>query len=154
MKLQSERFGTIPYEKDEIIFFDKGLCGFPEHRAFLLLRSRKTDPIYWLLSVDDPGLALPVIRPGLLSPDWSKAALPIAEATSSLGCRSKGEAQVFCIVSLPRDLKQMSINLRAPIVVNPGTRKGLQYCEPGIRRLPVRRPIYHELTAYTEARSC
>lgn len=154
MELTSGRFGTVPYKEEEIITFEEGLCGFPDLKYFLLRRVAQTEPICWLLSTQDGSVCFPLLRPELLCAEWSKSILPIADATTALGCCKKTEARLFCIAVLPRDLTQITLDLRAPLLINPRTKKGLQYSNPGVKRLPVRRPVYRELKAYLEGQTC
>jgi len=51
---------------------------------------------------------------------------------------------VFCTVTVPEDLTKMTINLKAPIIVNADTLKGVQLIADN-EDYAVKYPIYHIL---------
>lgn len=150
MEGTSKRLGNFSYQEDEVLTFEQGLCGFERFTRFVLRHPPSTAPISWLLSVTEGGPTLPVVRPDKLFPEYAITALPVADVTGALGCRIKSHARIYCVASLPRDLTRAAIDLRAPLIINPKTRMGMQYCKPGIRKLPIRQPFYRELSGRSE----
>ena len=69
MKINS-RFGVFEVERDDIIRFPTGLWGLEHCREWLLLADQQNEALAWLLSVDRPEIALPVVSPRRFVPDY------------------------------------------------------------------------------------
>ena len=80
--------------------------------------------IQWLQSLDEELLALPVMIPTTVVPDYN----PVVEdeTLASLGEWKEEDVSMLVTVTVPEDIKKMSINLKAPIVINTTTMKGCQ----------------------------
>jgi flagellar assembly factor FliW len=57
-------------------------------------------------------------------PDYNP--LVKSEEIASLGELDSNNLLIYNVVVIPEDIKQMRANLRAPIVINPATKKGKQ----------------------------
>jgi flagellar assembly factor FliW len=125
MKLRTKHFGEVDYDSHLVITFDEGLPGFPEHKKFvILLESSQDETFCWLQSVDDGQLAFALINIYNVKPDYN----PLAnrEDVEALGSFEENNLLVYNVVVIPDDIKQMRANLRAPIVINPTTKRGKQ----------------------------
>ena len=73
MKADTRLFGPIKIEDEKIIHIAQGIIGFPDLKHFTLIfdceRETKS-AIHWLQSMDDGDVAMPVIVPGELLPDY------------------------------------------------------------------------------------
>jgi flagellar assembly factor FliW len=124
MIVNTRRFGEIEIEPREVVHFPVGIAGFPEERAFILVRTKETGSIAWLQSVRTPGLALPLVSAHLFGdayPDVNY--LPIAES-AGIGS-SLDELALMVVLSAPQGAPA-TVNLLAPIVVNTESRIGGQ----------------------------
>ena len=66
MKVQTKWFGEIEVSEDKIITFDKGIIGFEDWRKYTLVYDAEKEEnisIIWLQAIDEPTLALPVMKP-------------------------------------------------------------------------------------------
>ena len=128
MKADTRLFGKIDIEEEKIITLEGGMIGLPEYQKFALLfdeeKGQKESSIMWFQSMDDPGTAFPVMHPNLVKPDYNPTVndellLPLGELT---------EANTYVLVSMTAaaDVKETSVNLKAPIIINTDTRKGCQ----------------------------
>jgi len=125
MKMVTKHFGELEVDDGDIIFFDEGIPGFEDLRRFVLLSEENSYPFSWLQSVDDGDIAFVLIDPWYFKPDYS---FDIDEGIiSKLEIQNEGDVKVFAITVIPEDVKLMSANLRAPIVVNINRKKGIQY---------------------------
>jgi len=125
MKLRTKHFGEIDYDSQLVITFDEGLPGFPENKKFvILLENAREDTFCWLQSVDDGQLAFALLNVYTLKPDYNP--LVNHEEVEALGSFEDNNLLIYNVVVIPDDIKQMRTNLRAPIVINPSTRKGKQ----------------------------
>ena len=96
--------------------------------------------IYWLQSTEEPSLAIPVITPGLVKEDYD----PVVEdeLVNSLGQNIKdAQLEVLTTITVPEDLKKMTCNLKAPIILNTDTMRGIQVIADNDDYM-VRFPIY------------
>lgn len=124
MIIRTERFGDLEAGEDRIIHFTVGMPGFCHLYRYVLVEQREQLPFRWLQAVDDPGLAFLVIRPEEFLPSYEP---PVPEAElQGLGLESLQEAEVYCLVAVPEDPRQMTANLRAPVLINPKNRKARQ----------------------------
>lgn len=124
-KLFTKHFGQIEYEEERVITFPAGLPGFPDTRQFLLLMgSTPNDLFYWLQCIDDGDLAFTLIDVYQVLPDYNP--LVEQEEIQELGNLDGAPLEIYNITVIPEEIKQMRVNLRAPIVINPITRRGKQ----------------------------
>lgn len=127
MNIKTRYFGDIDLEETKIITFENGLFGFEEYKRFALLFNSETEErpaISWLQCVDEQSLALPVLIPTLVMPDYN----PIVEdgVLTTLGDWSEENISVLVTITVPKDLKQMTTNMKAPIIINTDSMKGCQ----------------------------
>lgn len=124
MLVRTERFGELEADEDRIIQFTVGMPGICHLYRYVLIEERERLPFRWLQAVDDPALAFLVIRPEEFLPSYAP---PIPEADlQGLGLESLRDAEVYCLVAVPADPREMTANLRAPVVINPRNRKARQ----------------------------
>lgn len=124
MIVNTRRFGNIEIEPREVLHFPVGIAGFPDERAFILVRTQETGAIAWLQSVRTPSLALPLVSAhafGSAYPDVSF--VPLAERA---GIGSNPEDMALMVVLSAPQNQPATVNLLAPIVVNSETRVGGQ----------------------------
>jgi flagellar assembly factor FliW len=120
--VRSRRFGSFDVAREQILEFPAGLIGFPRGRRYVILEHRPGSPFKWLLSIDDPELAFAVADPCELVAGYQP---PIEPAAKLLGV-VPGDVALFVIVTIPRDPKNMTVNLMAPVVVDTQTRRARQ----------------------------
>ncbi|MCR5279782.1 MAG: flagellar assembly protein FliW [Lachnospiraceae bacterium] len=127
MTIETRIFGEVTIDDGKIINFENGIVGFPDLKKFALIHdAEKGDNagIRWMQSLDEPNFAMPVMDPLLVSPDYN----PVVddEILKPIGNIDPGELLVLVTVTVPKDLKQMSVNLRGPVVINVNERKAVQ----------------------------
>ncbi len=126
MKLSTRVFGEVEISDDKILTFPNGIIGFPDMNRFTLMHDSEKDDnsIHWLQSVDEPSFAMPVIDPLYVKEDYN----PLIEDDVLTDLKPLNEENTLVLVTLtvPRDLKKMTVNLKGPIVVNTQTRKASQ----------------------------
>jgi len=147
MKINTKIFGEIEISEDKIITFESGIIGFPELKKFALLHDEEkgTDAgIRFLQSLEEPGFAMPVMNPLVVKPDYDPEVED--QLLSGLGEITEHNLLVLVTVSIPGDLKKMSVNLQGPFVINIEAHKACQIIiENG--DYPVKFPIYDILQA-------
>jgi flagellar assembly factor FliW len=138
MKLDTTRFGLVEMEPDDLIHFPSGLTGIEHARHWVLLADAENEALGWLQSTSQPELALAVVSPRRFVPDYqvrvSRGELVPLELTDVR------EAQVLAVVG--KNDRGVTMNLKAPIVINLDRRLGRQVITNG--DLPLQYPLSPE----------
>ena len=142
MKLNTRIFGEIEVEEDKVIHFVNGIIGFPELKEFALVFDEEKgniSEIRWMQSIQEPNFAIPVIDPLTIRSDYN----PVVEdeLLTSVGEIRPEELLVLVTITVPADITQMSINLKAPIIINAASKKACQIIVEG-DAYQVKYPIY------------
>ena len=74
--------------------------------------------------MDEKGLAFPVVNP--LDVDENYNPTVDDEILNSLGDINEENMIVLLLATIPKDVKEASVNMRAPLVINSDNRKGMQ----------------------------
>lgn len=127
MLIKTRYFGQIDLDESKIITFEGGLFGFEDYTRFALLYNSEAEErpsISWLQSIDEQSLALPVMIPTIVMPDYN----PIVEdgVLESLGEWNEDNISVLVTVTVPKDIALMTTNMKAPIIINTENMKGCQ----------------------------
>lgn len=126
MLVKTKFFGEVDLPEEKILTFERGLIGLSEYKRFTILYDceKESSNIFWLQSVEEPTLALPVVRPQLVKEDYN----PVVEdeLLNHIGELTEENLVIFLTMTVPQDIKQMSVNLKAPIVINTDTGKAAQ----------------------------
>ena len=141
MNIMTKVFGEITIDDDRIITFPKGIIGFPDLTEFALLHDSEkgSDSIHWLQSIQEPGFAMPVMDPLIVCPDYNPEVDD--ELLKHLGELNPEELLVLVTVTVPKDLTQMSVNLKGPVIIDAVGRKATQVIVEG-DEYQVKFPIY------------
>lgn len=143
MRVETTRFGTLSLAEDRLYLLREGLVGLPALQRFLLIETPEKGPFQWLQSVDEPSLAFVVIDPDWLVPGYQKE-LPAA-VFEVLGIARPGEGVAMAIVTIPDDPREMTANLKGPLLFHLKTREGRQLVLDDERYL-LRHPILSSLS--------
>lgn len=144
MKAATRLFGKIEIEDEKVIRFEHGIIGFPDLINFTLIfddEKEDANSISWLQSLDEPEWAFPVLDPLAVCPDYN----PVVEdeLLRPLGPIAEESLFVLVTVTVPANIEELAVNLRAPIIINTGTKKACQLIIDD--DLPVKYKIYELL---------
>ncbi len=127
MKANTRLFGEIDIEDSKIIKLKEGIIGFPQLKNFTLIHDEEKEGkgnIKWLQSMDDPSFALPVINPLDVKQDYR---LVVSEENlKPLGNMTDENTFILVTITVPEKIEQMSVNLKAPFIVNTDNLEGAQ----------------------------
>ena len=125
MEIKTRIFGDVTISDDKMISFPNGIVGFPDLKDFALIHDEEQGDqagIRWMQSVQEPNFAMPVINPLVVKEDYN----PMVD-DELLAVIGAGEnILVMTTITVPTDLSKMSVNLKAPFVINVDTRKAVQ----------------------------
>lgn len=126
LTLETRDYGTVEYEAQDLLHFPDGLFGFSELKDYipLVLDENEDNTILLLQAVDNTDIAFVVINPFALDPDYNPVLSP--EELSYLGVGSENELTYYVICVLKNNYLENTVNLKAPIVINPDRRLGMQ----------------------------
>ena len=144
MKAITRLFGEIEIDESKIITFEDGIIGFPDMKKFTLIFDEEKEgrpSISWLQSMDEPEIAFPVMDPLFVCETYNPSVEE--ELLKNLGTIKEDNLYVLVTVTVPQNIKELAVNLKAPIVINTDTRKASQIIVED--DLPVRYRIYEIL---------
>ena len=124
MEILTSRFGKISFSSKEVYNFSKGIYGFPQEKKYLFLKLKEFEPFLWLQSVHKPDLAILLTDPLILLQDY-KPEIPKREF-EDIEILDLKKAEIYVTVTPSGKLNQSSLNLLAPIIINPAKRSGKQ----------------------------
>lgn len=125
MFLKTKHFGEIDVPEEKFIEFAEGLPGFEELRRFTIIDSKDEDsPFKWLLSVDVPEIAFIIANPFLIVKDYD---FELSENdVKKLSIEKAEDVAVYSVIVVPEQIEKMSMNLKAPIIINRRNKRGAQ----------------------------
>lgn len=128
MLVKTRFFGEVDIEDEKILTFDNGIMGFEDMKRWTLIydiEKGSEGPISWFQSLDMAELALPVINPYTVTAVYE----PVVEdeLLKPLGEFKDEELVTLLTITIPsEDPSKTTANFRAPILINPVNRKGIQ----------------------------
>jgi flagellar assembly factor FliW len=122
MQVHTTRFGTVEIQPEDILLFSRGLIGFETHCHWVLLADARHSGVAWLQSLADPAVALAMVSPRRYVPGYR--VLIQRDQLTPLELAVLDEA--FVLVPLGRNETGLTLNLRAPLIVNLTRRIGRQ----------------------------
>jgi flagellar assembly factor FliW len=130
-------FGAFPVEDANIIDFTDGLPGFEQTRKFVLLSSPELSPLHLLHHVEGPAASFLAVDPRVVLPSYRTDLV----GADRLRLGATDGQQLLWLALVTMDAGQgPSVNLRAPIVVNPARMLGCQVM-PHNSLYPLRHPL-------------
>jgi len=131
MNIESQRFGTLDINEEELLTFPAGVIGFPSEQRFALVPHHGSGYIAWLQSVSTPGLAFPVVSAHAFGDKYPD--VPVGQAAKESGIDGDEDTLAVMVVLCALANQPATVNLLAPIVVNAATRQGAQVILEGTR---------------------
>ena len=152
MTTKTRLFGEITIADEKLIIFPEGIVGFPFLKTFALIHDAEDEkaPIMWLQSMEEPAFAMPVIEPHLVVDDYNPTVND--EFLTPVGELAPDQIYSLVTITVPPEIEKMSVNLKAPIVINMANNKAVQIIvEDDVK---VKHPIYETLRKRKEGCEC
>lgn len=118
-------FGELEVPDENIINFKDGLLGFENLNKYVLVTDEDSDPIKWLLSVDEPSIGFPIIDPWYIYQNYNPGKSIDSDKDA-----------VFCVVTLGNEDRNMTANLKAPVIIDIIAKEGKQIILPSEKYPP------------------
>jgi flagellar assembly factor FliW len=121
ISVPSQALGAIEVRPETVVTVVEPLAGFPDTAQYALIEHTReggsaAGSVFWLQAVERPFHAFVVTDPWGIVPEYAPE---ISDADAeALGLTSFEDARVFGILTVPRNPSEITINLRAPVVVN------------------------------------
>jgi flagellar assembly factor FliW len=141
MQMESTRFGTVEVREDAVLTFPDRLPGLLD-RQWALLAASEDSPFFWLHSLENANLAVPVTNPWQFFGDY-EVRVPDDDA-SRLGLKRADDALILCVVKAAGRLADFTINLAGPLIVHKQTLTARQIIND-VGGYAVRHPLFAEV---------
>ena len=141
MQVASSRFVGLEVREDAVLTFPGGIPGLPGER-YALVAHDPASPFFWLHSLEDAGVAVPVTNPWIFFGDYEVRLAD--DETARLELEDAADAEVLCVVRAAPDPADVTINLAGPIVIHRGRRRGRQIVNDA-GGYSVRHPLFAEV---------
>jgi flagellar assembly factor FliW len=110
------RFGEIDIDESKIIDMRGGILGFEHLKKYVLHIKDDNNPFWWFQSLDDGAIAFVVINPYSAKADYEP--LIGDNDVRLLEIEEAEDVVLLAIVTISQNPFSVSVNLRAPVVIN------------------------------------
>ena len=131
MKIGTKYFGNIEIGEEKIIHFENGVLGFEDYKDYTILYDNEKEKSFFscLQSTEESSLAFPIVNPFNVVESYNPQIND--DMLESIGGISDEDTVVFLMATIPEDVKQASVNMKAPLIINASSRKGVQVIAEG-----------------------
>lgn len=141
MLVNTKFFGSIEVDEKSIISFENGLPGFSDLHDFALLPVEGNAALNYMQSIQEASICFILMNPFLIYEDYE---IDISEDTvAALGIDKISDINLFAILTVTDNIKDITANLAAPIVVNTVNNKAAQEILSD-NRYEIRYKLYRE----------
>lgn len=141
MELITKCHGKIEYSEDEVIYFKKGIPGFQDLKKFILFPVAENDFFSVLHSIEDNNIGFIVTSPFGIKKDYE---IELNDAiVKELSIKEEKDVLIVNTVALNSDVKKITSNLKAPIVINIKDKLGEQIILND-ERYEIKYPLFKE----------
>lgn len=115
----TQQFGELAIAPEHIFVFENGLLGFDHLKEFVLIDEQQTHPFRWLISLEEPEVGFPLLSPWYIDINYKP------------GKSFHLESDVLMvIITLENEDRQMTANMKAPLVLDVENQTGKQVILP------------------------
>lgn len=141
MELKTKCHGVIEYNNKDIIIFDKGIPGFEEYKKFIIAPLKDNELFNILHSIENEELGFISISPFQFMKDYEFELSDLL--VEQLKIENPNDVAVYNLITLNSDIKKITANLKAPIVINVEKKLAHQVILSD-ERYPVKYPLFKE----------
>ncbi|MFL0251825.1 flagellar assembly protein FliW [Clostridium neuense] len=116
MKLYTKYHGIREYDKSDVITFSNGLPGFENLKKFIMFSMEENNVFSMLHSIENMEIGLVLVSPFYAMKDYE---FKLEEhEIEELKIKDKSDIVVLTTVCVNNDVKKITTNLKAPILIN------------------------------------
>lgn len=141
MKLNTKYHGVKEYKEDDVITFSKGLPGFEGLRKFILFNIEENEIFSVLHSIENENIGFIVVSPFYTTKDYEFNLGD--EKLQELKVKTLEDVMVLSTVTLNSKPENITVNLKAPIVINIKEHLGEQIILDK-ENYPIKYPLFKE----------
>ncbi len=106
------------------ILFEKGIPGFESYKYFTISKVKENEKFYMIISKEDSNIGFVSVSPFEIKNDYE---IDLSdEFIEELNIKNPEDVLVLCLITLGKTLKESTVNLKAPIIINMKNNKGKQ----------------------------
>ena len=140
MRIDTQQFGTLQINPDELFLFPQGLIGMESLRQWALLPDLTNPAVAWLQSASRGDRAIPLVSPRAFFDDYR-----VHVTRRELGClHLQAGAELYILTTISGHVGRLTTNLRSPLLLNLSRRLGCQVItgddQPLQQPLPLAKP--------------
>jgi flagellar assembly factor FliW len=124
MIVESKNFGNISYTNEEVILFKEGLPGFTKFTKYILVENEELKPFSLLQSIEKADIAFIIVSPETFKHDYKVIAS--VEELENIAIEKTESARIFSLVTMSERKEDVTMNLKAPIIINMEKKLGAQ----------------------------
>ena len=123
-KIETMQLGELSYTDENIYHFSEGLYGFEDLKNFILVSSGEDSLFFYLQSIEDVNITFIIANPFVLDKSYE---LNIASVDyESIDLKNREAAETWAIVTMSKNIEDITANFLGPLVINSNNRKGKQ----------------------------
>lgn len=135
MRIETQRFGNLQINPDELFLFPQGLIGMESLRQWALLPDPENPAVAWLQSASRGDRSLAVISPRAFFDDYR-----VHITRRELACLNlQAGSEVYVLTTISGHVGRLTTNLRSPLLLNLSRRLGCQVITADDQ--PIQRPV-------------
>ncbi|HOJ47959.1 MAG TPA: flagellar assembly protein FliW [Bacillota bacterium] len=124
MLIKTKDFEYIEISEEDIISFPNGVYGFEDTKKFVILKNPENIWMMYLQSAENEDPRFILLDPFMIFEDYNPL-LPEG-AFELLGASDKKDLNFFVVTVVPENIKDMTVNLKSPVVINFDKKIGAQ----------------------------
>ncbi len=135
MRIDTQRFGALSLNSDQLFLFPQGLIGMETLRHWALLPDPENESVAWLQSASRGDRAIAVISPRAFFDDYRVH----ASRRDLTALHMRPGAEIYVLTAVSGHVGKLTTNLRSPILLNLNRRLGCQVITGA--EYPIQQPL-------------
>lgn len=124
MTIKTKDYGILEINDEDVITFPEGVYAFEKSKKFVILNTGSSAGLIQLQSAENEDPRFIILDPYSFIEDYNPV-LP-GETLKTLKVSSAEELSFFVIAVIPHDVRNSTVNLKSPIVINFREKLGAQ----------------------------
>ena len=125
MEILSPVHGKITYSEDEILKFEKAIPGFEEIEKYIIRDIDEESSFKILQAIDNPNISFIIVSPFDVEEEYEIELND--EIIKRLEIEKSEDVILYSLVTLNSNPDKITVNLKAPIIINILSNKGEQF---------------------------